>query len=75
MKEKISQVLEAVRPMLARHRGDIELVDVDEATGVVQVRFLGMCSGCPLSDLTLKGGVEEIMKEHVPGVTSVQAVA
>lgn len=74
MREQVREVLDAFRPVLARHRGDIELVGVDEGTGVVTVRFLGTCAHCPLSDLTLAGGVEEVMKERVPGVTSVVAV-
>ncbi len=74
MREKILAVLEAVRPMLARHRGDVQFVDFDEPSGVVTVRFTGMCSHCPLSDMTLKGGIEEIMKEQVPQVRQVVAV-
>jgi Fe-S cluster biogenesis protein NfuA len=74
MKEKILAVLEAVRPLLAMHKGNVEFVDFDEPAGVVKVRFLGTCSGCALSDLTLKGGIEEIMKEQVPGVREVVAV-
>jgi len=74
MKEKILAVLDAVRPMLAMHKGNVEFVDFDEPTGVVKVKFLGMCHGCPLSDLTLKSGIEELMKEHVPAVREVVAV-
>jgi Fe-S cluster biogenesis protein NfuA len=74
MKEKILAVLDAVRPMLAMHKGNVEFVDFDEPTGVVTVKFLGMCHGCPLSDLTLKSGIEELMKEHVPAVREVVAV-
>ncbi len=58
--------------MLALHAGNIELVAVDE--GVVKVRLLGTCHGCPLSGLTLKAGVEELLKERVPGVERVEAV-
>lgn len=59
--------------MLARHAGNIELVAVEE--GIVKVRLLGTCHGCPLSELTLKAGVEELLKERVPGVRAVEAVA
>lgn len=73
MKDAIVKALEEIRPMLARHAGDIELVGV--ADGVVRVRLLGTCRGCPLADLTLKAGVEELLKERVPGVERVEAVA
>lgn len=59
--------------MLARHAGNIEFVGY--ADGVVSVRLLGTCHGCPLSELTLKAGVEELLKEKVPGVERVEAVA
>lgn len=72
METSIKQVLEEVRPLLARHSGDIEFVRFDE--GVVFVKFLGMCVGCPLSTLTLKAGIEEILKSKVKGVRSVEAV-
>lgn len=73
MREQVEKALEEVRPMLALHAGNIELVAVEE--GIVKVRLLGTCRGCPLSALTLKAGVEELLKERVPGVTSVEAVA
>lgn len=71
--EQIEQVLGEVRPMLARHAGDIEFVGFE--AGVVKVRFLGMCRGCPLSALTLKAGVEEFLRAKIPGVRAVEAVA
>lgn len=73
MKDQIERTLEEIRPMLARHAGNIELVGFED--GVVTVRMLGTCHGCPLSQLTLKAGVEELLKEKVPGVKSVEAVA
>ena len=73
MKERIEETLEKIRPMLALHAGNIEFVGCEE--GVVQVRLLGTCHGCPLSELTLKAGVEELLKEKVPGVKRVEAVA
>jgi Fe-S cluster biogenesis protein NfuA len=74
MKDAIEQVLESIRPNLARHRGNVELVGVDEESGVVQVRFLGTCDGCPLATMTLKMGIEAVLFEQVPGVTEVVAV-
>lgn len=72
VKEQIEQALAGVRPMLARHAGNIELVSFED--GMVKVRLLGTCHGCPLSELTLKAGIEEVLKEQVPGVKSVEAV-
>ena len=72
MNEKIEQALEEIRPMLARHLGNIEFVNFEN--GVVRVRFLGTCHGCPLAQLTLKAGVEEMLRQRIPEVTSVEAV-
>lgn len=72
MEEKIEQTLEEIRPMLARHLGNIEFVKFEEST--VFVRLLGTCHGCPLSQLTLKAGVEEILKSKIPEVRRVEAV-
>ncbi len=72
MIEEIAQALEEVRPGLQRDGGDIELVDVVD--GVVKVRLKGACAGCPMSQMTLKMGVENHLKKKVPGVKSVEAV-
>lgn len=72
MKEEIAQALEEVRPQLQLDGGDIELVDVED--GVVKVRLKGSCAGCPMSQMTLKWGVENYLKKKVPGVKSVEAV-
>ena len=72
MKELIEKTLEEIRPMLAMHAGNIEFVGMEN--GVVRVRLLGTCQGCPLSQLTLKGGVEELLKDKVRGVERVEAV-
>ncbi|MEK9147835.1 MAG: NifU family protein [Patescibacteria group bacterium] len=72
MKELIEKTLEEIRPMLAMHAGNIEFVGMEN--GVVRVRLLGTCQGCPLSQLTLKAGVEELLKDKVPGVERVEAV-
>ena len=74
MKERVAEALEFVRPALQNDGGDIELIDVDEATGVVTVKLVGACGGCPMSQMTLKNGVERILKEAVPEVVSVEAV-
>lgn len=71
---EIERVLEVLREGLAMHSGNVELVDVDNESGKVQVRFQGACIGCPLSDLTLKAGIEETLREMVPEITEVIAV-
>ena len=65
--------IDAIRPSLQADGGDCEYEGVDE-DGVVSLRLTGACNGCPLSSLTLSMGIERILKEHVPGVTKVQAV-
>ncbi len=72
MQQQIEKALEEIRPMLARHLGNIEFVKFEE--GVVYVKFLGTCQGCPLSQLTLKAGVEEVLKAKVKEVQRVEAV-
>ncbi len=72
MIEQIEKALEEIRPMLARHLGNIEFVKFEE--GVAYVRFLGTCHGCPLSQLTLKAGVEEVLRSKIPEVARVEAV-
>ena len=73
MKEQIEQALDKIRPALQRDGGDIELVDVEE-NGVVKVRLTGACSGCPMSQMTLKQGVERVVKQLVPEVKTVESV-
>jgi Fe-S cluster biogenesis protein NfuA len=72
MREKVEAALEKIRPALQADGGDIELVDVID--GVVKVRLTGACAGCPMSTMTLKMGVERILKEEVPEVKEVQAL-
>lgn len=72
MREKVEQALEKIRGYLQYEGGDVELVDVVD--GVVKVRLKGMCSACPMSMITLKNGIERILKEEVPGVKSVEQV-
>lgn len=73
MKEKIEQALAKIRPALQADGGDVELVEVGE-DGVVKVRLKGACGGCPMSQLTLKMGIERILKKEVPEVKGVEAV-
>ncbi len=71
MQEAIAQVIEAIRPAIQADNGDIFLRDVDEESGLVTVELVGACVSCPASTVTLKAGVERILKERVPGVTEV----
>ena len=73
-KEKVQEVLNAVRPSLQADGGDVELIDVSD-DGIVTVELQGACKGCPMSQMTLANGVERILKERVPGVTSVVPAA
>ncbi|MFO7709082.1 MAG: NifU family protein [Desulfobacterales bacterium] len=71
MKEKVQQAIDKIRPALQRDGGDVELVDVRE--GVVTVRLTGACRGCPMSQMTLKNGIEKFLKKEIPEIVSVQA--
>jgi Fe-S cluster biogenesis protein NfuA len=73
MREQIEHALDKIRPALQRDGGDIELVEVEES-GIVKVRLTGACGGCPMSQMTLKQGVERIVKQLVPEVKAVESV-
>ncbi len=73
MREKVETVLNQIRPALQADGGDIELVDITKE-GVVKVRLVGACVGCPMSTMTLALGIERTLKERVPGVKRVEAV-
>ena len=72
MKEKIEEVMSQIRPALEADGGNVELVDVND--GVVKVKLTGACGSCPMSTLTLKMGIERVLKEKVPGIKEVIAV-
>ena len=72
MREKVEKAIEKIRPFLQRDGGDIELVDV--VNGVVKVRLKGACGCCPMSQMTLKQGVEKALKEDIPEIVKVEAV-
>jgi Fe-S cluster biogenesis protein NfuA len=73
MKEKVEQALAKIKPALQADGGDVELVDVDE-NGVVKVKLVGACAGCPVASITLKQGIERILKEQIAEVKEVVAV-
>jgi len=73
MKEQVQKALDKVRPGLQADGGDVELVDVSE-DGVVRVKLTGACHGCPMSQMTLKMGIEKIIKQQVPSIKEVVSV-
>jgi len=72
MREKVELALSRIRPMLQADGGDVELVDVSD--GIVKLRLTGACGGCAMAPLTLRAGIERVLKEEVPEVKEVVAV-
>lgn len=75
MRAQVEETIEVIRPALQADGGDIVLRDVDEASGIISVSLVGACGTCPASTLTLKAGIERIMKDRIDGVTEVVNVA
>jgi Fe-S cluster biogenesis protein NfuA len=73
MEDKVKEVIEKIRPSLQADGGDVKLVTVTPE-GVVKVELQGACAGCPMSQMTLKNGIEKKLKQEIPEVKSVQAV-
>lgn len=71
MKEKVEAAIKKIRPMLQADGGDVELVDV--VNGIVTVRLKGACAGCPMSQMTLKNGIERVLKQQIPEIKAVEA--
>lgn len=74
MRTAVDETLEMIRPALQADGGDIRVVDLREDEGVLDVELLGACGGCPMSTMTLKAGVERILKDRVEGLTAVRAL-
>ena len=72
MRDKVEEVLNKIRPLLIQDGGDVELVEVNN--GTVKVKLTGACAGCPMSTMTLKMGIEKILKKEVPEIKEVVAV-
>ena len=72
MKEQVQKAIDLVRPNLQADGGDVELVDVSP-DGVVKVKLTGACQGCPMSQMTLKNGIEKILKKEIPEITPVES--
>ena len=73
MKEKIEAALDKIRPVLMADGGNVELVDASDE-GVIKLRLTGACGGCPMATMTLKQGVERVLREELPEVKEVIAV-
>jgi len=72
MREQVETVLAQIKPALQADGGDVELVEVDE--GVVKLRLTGACNGCPMAAMTLRHGIERVLKEQIPEVKEVVSV-
>ena len=73
MKEQVQEALDKIRPALQRDGGDVELVEISD-DGIVKVKLQGACGGCPMSQMTLKMGIEKVVKQSVPEIKSVEAL-
>jgi Fe-S cluster biogenesis protein NfuA len=73
MKEEVQKAIDLIRPSLQADGGDVELVDVSE-DGIVKVRLTGACRGCPMSQMTLKMGIEKVIRQQIPAIKEVIAV-
>ncbi len=74
MNEQLMEAIEVIRPALQADGGDMTLVGFDETSGRVEIELVGACGSCPASTMTLKAGIERILKDRVPGVTEIVAV-
>ncbi|MFA6410948.1 MAG: NifU family protein [Candidatus Buchananbacteria bacterium] len=74
MREEVQKVLDQIRPSLQADGGDVELVDVDEKTGIVKVKLQGACQGCPMSQMTLQDGIGRALKSKVEGFKEIESV-
>jgi Fe-S cluster biogenesis protein NfuA len=74
MKKQVEEIMKKIRPALQMDGGDVELVDVDEKTGIVKVKLMGHCAHCAMSQMTLKMGIEAEIKKNVKGVKEVVAI-
>ncbi|MDQ1277314.1 MAG: hypothetical protein QG555_354 [Thermodesulfobacteriota bacterium] len=70
MKEKVQKAIDKIRPNLQADGGDVQLIDVSD-DGIVKVKLLGACHGCPMSQMTLKNGIERFLKNEIPEVREV----
>lgn len=74
VKDRVEKALDLIRPSLQSDGGNVELVDVDEEKKIVKVKLTGACGSCPMSQLTLRMGVEKVLREQIPEIAGVEAV-
>ncbi len=72
-REKVQEIINKIRPALQRDGGDVELVEITD-DNVVKVKLTGACGHCPMSIMTLKGGIEATLKQDIPDIKAVEAV-
>jgi len=72
VRDRVEKALDKIRPALQNDGGNVELVDVDEEKGIVTVKLVGACGSCPMSQMTLRMGVERVLKEEIPEITEVR---
>ena len=72
MKEKVEKALDKIRPALMADGGNVEFVEVED--GIVKVKLTGACGGCPMSQMTLKMGIERVLKQEIPDIKEVESV-
>jgi Fe-S cluster biogenesis protein NfuA len=72
MQDKVQAAIDKLRPMLQADGGDVELISVEN--GIVKVKLQGACAGCPMSQMTLKSGIERALKQQIPEVKAVESV-
>jgi Fe-S cluster biogenesis protein NfuA len=72
LRERVEAALDTIRPAIAMDGGNVELLDIED--GVVTLRMMGACGGCPMSTMTLKRGIEQRLREMVPGIERVDAI-
>jgi Fe-S cluster biogenesis protein NfuA len=73
MEVALQEAIEAIRPALQSDGGDVRVIELREDEGVVDIELLGACGGCPMSTMTLKAGIERILRDRVPGLQEVRA--
>ncbi len=73
MEAELLEAIEAIRPALQYDGGDMRVLNLDQESGVVDIELMGACGGCPMSSMTLKAGIERILKDRVPGLSEVRA--
>ena len=74
MEAQLLEAIEAIRPALQSDGGDVRVVNLDEENGIVDIELMGACGGCPMSTMTLKAGIERILKDRVEGLNEVRAL-